>query len=206
MQRITWTLGFLVAAGVATAVAQPPAGRGGPPGGGMGGGRPPMPLVEALDIDRDRVISANELKNATSSLLTLDKNNDGKLTENEYGPQAGGRGLGGPPGGNRGGGNSRRGQPGGPEGRGGPGGRGPGGGLGEGGDGGPPGPDPDRMVDHAMKFDADNDGKLSKAELKKFAEDFAQHHRGPGGPPGGDDGGGPGPNGNEGGERPKRPE
>lgn len=195
MQRITWSLGFLVAVGVATAVAQPPAGRGGPPGGG---GRPPMPLIEVLDTDRDRVISSDELKNATSSLLTLDKNNDGKLTENEYGPHAGGRGQGGPPGGNRAGGNSRRGQSGGQEGRGGPGGHGPG-------ENGPPEPSADRMVEHAMEFDADHDGQLSKAELKKFAEDFAQQH-GPGGRPGGDNGNGPGPNGDERGERPQRPE
>ena len=206
MKRMTWTLGIMIAAGVATAVAQPPAGRGGPgggvPGGGPGGGRPPMPVIEVLDADHDHVISASELKNATSSLLTLDKNNDGKLTENEFGPRAGGggRGQGGPQGGGRD--NARRGLPGGPEGRGG---RGPAGGPGDGPDGGPPPPSAERMVAHAMEFDADKDGKLSKDELQKFAEDFAKRHAGPGGPPD-HHGGGPGPNDGEGGQRPQRPE
>jgi hypothetical protein len=45
-----------------------------------------MPVIEALDVDRNHVISADELKNATSALLTLDKNRDGQLTENEFGP------------------------------------------------------------------------------------------------------------------------
>lgn len=199
MKRISWALGIMIAGGVATAIAQPPAGRGGPGGGGPGGGRPPIPLIDALDSDRDHVISADELKNATSSLLTLDKNKDGKLTENEFGPQMGGQGMGrgqgGPQGGGRGGGNMRR-QPG----QGGPGGEGPGGGPG--GDGAQ-GPNPERLVDHAMEFDTNQDGKLSKAELLKFAEDFAKHRPGPdsGGP------GGQGPNNGEGGgQRPQRPD
>ena len=74
------------------------------------------------------------------------------------------------------------------------------------------------MVEHAMEFDADKDGKLSRDELKKFAEDFARHHAGPPGGPGGEGGAGRGPNGpngpaggggsNEGqrSERPRRPE
>ena len=207
MKRISWTLGVLVAASVATAVAQPPGGRGGP-GGGPRGGRPPMPVIEVLDADHDHVISADELKNATASLLTLDKNNDGRLTENEFGPEGGrpgaGRGQGGPPGGGRSAdGPTRRGPPGG---QGGPGGRGRGGGPGNGPDQGPPPPpSPERMVEHAMEFDADNDGKLSPDELKKFAEEIGRHHGGP--PPrrgdGPDDGG---PNDNEAPQRPRRPD
>ena len=227
MKRLTWTLGFLVVAGVATAVAQPPGGpgrRGGPPGGagGPGGGRPSIPVIDVLDADRDHEISADELKNATASLLTLDKNKDGKLTENEFGPQdggPGGRGAGGAGNGRNGrGAGQRNNQPGGQGGRGagGPGGGGPGGG-GPGGGGperggpgdGPDGPrSPERMVEHAMEFDADNDGKLSKNELMKFAEELHRHPPGPGGPPGG------GPDGREadGGDddrrphRPKRPD
>lgn len=215
MKRLSWALGIVIAGGVATAVAQPPAGRGGPGGGGPGGGgpgggRPSMPLIEALDSDHDHVISADELKHATASLLTLDKNSDGKLTESEYGPQMNGpgmgggpgRGPGGPQGGGRGGNNSRRPQQGRGD-QGGPEGDGPGGGR-----DGRPGPNPDRLVEHAMEFDSDNDGKLSKAELLKFAEDFAKHHPGPGGGgPGGPGGpGGQGPKEGGGGQRPQRPD
>lgn len=219
MKRVTWVLGILIAAGVATAVAQPPggpggAGRGGPGGpGGPGGMRPPQ-VIEALDSDHDHVISADELKNATASLLTLDKNNDGKLTVDEFGPPgagpATGRGQGGAGSGagNRqgAGANNRRpqsggqGGPNGPGGPGGPNGRGPGGGP----PGGPgEGPDPERMVEHAMQFDANKDGKLSREELLKFAEDFVQNRPGPGGP-GGPAGAGPNESGRP--ERPKRPE
>ena len=101
--------------------------------------------------------------------------------------------------------------PGGPrEGRAGPGGRegrmGPGGG----GPGGPP--SPERFVEHAMKFDADGDGKLDREELTKFAEEIQQMRVGPGGRggPGGPGGerGGPGGRGERGpgGERPQRPQ
>lgn len=56
-------------------------------------------------------------------------------------------------------------------------------------------PSPERMVEHAMKFDADGDGKLDKSELTKFAEEFhAMRQRGPGGPGGPQrQGGGRGP-------------
>ena len=82
--------------------------------------------------------------------------------------------------------------------------------MGDGPDGPPPGPNPDRMIEHAMEFDADKDGKLSKDELRKFVEDFIANMpmpggRGPGGPggegrPGGNRGGRPE------GERPARPQ
>lgn len=83
------------------------------------------------------------------------------------------------------GGGQQAGGPGGPGGRqGGPGG-GAGGPRGGGPGGGPPGPE--RLVEHAMTFDADGDGKLSKAELTKFAEQLgSRSQRGPGaGGPGG---------------------
>lgn len=79
--------------------ADAPAGR--PPGH-----RPP-PILAALDANKDGVIDATELANATAALTTLDKNGDGKLTRDELmgdrGEGPGPRGHGGP-GGPRGGG------------------------------------------------------------------------------------------------------
>jgi Ca2+-binding EF-hand superfamily protein len=46
--------------------------------------RPMMPIIAALDKNGDRIIDAEELKNAPAALKTLDKNSDGKLTEDEY--------------------------------------------------------------------------------------------------------------------------
>jgi hypothetical protein len=67
---------------------------GGPPpdgssdGQGFGGHHhhPPIPLVEALDVNHDGIIDSNEIANASAELLTLDKNGDGILTTNEYLP------------------------------------------------------------------------------------------------------------------------
>ena len=75
--------------------AGPPEGRRGERGPG-GPGRPPMPnpLVAALDTNNDREISAEELQAATTSLLTLDKNKDGKLTDEEMRPPRPERGPG----------------------------------------------------------------------------------------------------------------
>ena len=94
------------------------------------------PVVAALDLDGDGTISTEEAAQATASLKKLDKNGDGKLTEDELRPQFGDRGpggFGGERGGDRGG---------------------PGGGAG-GGD----------MVARMMEFDTDKDGKLSKSEI-----------------------------------------
>lgn len=61
----------------------PPQGQGGP----RNGQRPPPPqLLIALDADKDGVISADEIANATAALKTLDKNGDGELTREEFGP------------------------------------------------------------------------------------------------------------------------
>lgn len=158
--------------------------RGGFPGGGRGQ-RPSMmsflPVLKALDADGNGEISSKEIENAAAALKTLDKNDDGKLTEDELRPQ-------GPPGGGRGG-------PGGPGGEGGFRGRPDGEGFGpprggfdrEQGDrgdmdrrrgfGGPPRegesgpegrsgrPDPADMVKRLMAFDKNGDGKLAKDEL-----------------------------------------
>ena len=212
MKRSIQLCAVVVAWSATSLFAQPPGGGGGPPRGGV---RPP--LIQALDADGDGVISAEEIKNAPAALAALDKNKDGKLTEDEYRPQGGrpGAGPGGPgegggegrpervpagPGGGEAGRPERRN----PEGRN-PEGGGPGGRNAE---GGPPGPNPERMVEHAMEFDADKDGKLSREELMKFAEDFAKHRPAPGGGPPRGNPGGPENNSGEGGrsERPRRPE
>ncbi|MFN0108469.1 MAG: EF-hand domain-containing protein [Blastocatellia bacterium] len=57
-----------------------------------GPGRPPdmmrrLPLMLALDVNGDGVISEEEISNATAALLKLDKNKDGKLTEEELRPE-----------------------------------------------------------------------------------------------------------------------
>ena len=45
------------------------------------------PALAALDADHDGAISASEIKCAAAALVTLDKNNDGKLTLDELLPQ-----------------------------------------------------------------------------------------------------------------------
>lgn len=69
---------------------QPEAGRG--PMGGQLIRR--LPLMVALDADKDGKLSAEEIANATAQLKTLDKNGDGELTANELLPA----GFGGPAG------------------------------------------------------------------------------------------------------------
>lgn len=70
-----------------------PGGPGGRPGGAGREFPPRGPLAEALDANRDGVISAVELKNASRALAKLDRNGDGKITREEYMPaQRGGQG------------------------------------------------------------------------------------------------------------------
>lgn len=59
---------------------------GGRPGRGGRGGMRAMPVHAALDADENNEISAAELQNAPAALLKLDKNHDGKLSEDEVGP------------------------------------------------------------------------------------------------------------------------
>ena len=150
-------------------------------GGGRGGGMMRMnPLMKALDKDGNGELSAAEIAGAAAALKSLDKNKDGKLTEDELRPPMPPGGFGGP-GGERG----ERGE------RGGPGGM----------MGGPP--DPSQMVSMLMANDKNKDGKLSKDELSermqgimaradtnkdgKLTRDeltkFASSMGGPGGPP-----------------------
>ena len=49
-------------------------------------GHPPSPIFEALDTNHDGALSADEIKNAATSLATLDKNKDGQLTADEVRP------------------------------------------------------------------------------------------------------------------------
>ena len=62
----------------------PGGGRGGPPG--ANGRRPPDPLMQALDVNHDGVIDADEIANAPAALKMLDANGDGKLTRDELRP------------------------------------------------------------------------------------------------------------------------
>lgn len=62
----------------------------GPRGFGRGPGGVSS-LVPALDTDGDGAVSAKEMKAAPGALKKLDKNGDGKLTEDEVRPEFGGR-------------------------------------------------------------------------------------------------------------------
>jgi hypothetical protein len=60
-------------------------GPGGPGGHGPGPGGPGM-VVRALDVDRDRTISAAEIANAAAAIKTLDTNGDGIVSAAELRP------------------------------------------------------------------------------------------------------------------------
>lgn len=113
------------------------------PGGGAQSVMRRSPILNAVDVNQDGVLSAAEIANAPAQLRKLDKNGDGKLSAAEAGIQA-------PGGGGRGG-----------EGR--------GGGRGEGAKG-PKVPDAEppsaeELTATLMMFDADHDGKLQKSEV-----------------------------------------
>ncbi|HZN69334.1 MAG TPA: PQQ-binding-like beta-propeller repeat protein, partial [Tepidisphaeraceae bacterium] len=150
--------GTAVAAAAATPDAAP-GGRGGPGGRGPGGGGMPdmmqmMPVLAALDADGSKEISADEMKAAATALAKLDKNQDGKLVEEEIRPAFGGRG-GGP--GGQGGGQGR--PPGGPG--------GPGGGGGRGGPGGAGGMM--RMMPVHAALDVNESGEIDATEITNAA-------------------------------------
>jgi Ca2+-binding EF-hand superfamily protein len=106
-----------------------------------------MPVLAALDADKNGVISKSEIKNAAAALRKLDKNGDGELDAEEMRPSRseGGRSRGG----SRGGG---------PEG-------GPEGERGERGERGGRSSGAGDMMDRLMSQDKNKDGKLSKDEV-----------------------------------------
>lgn len=140
--------------------------------------RPPqLPLMTALDADRDGEISPSEIENAAAALKSLDANEDGRLTRDELRPQFAFRPPDGardrdvpPPDARR---VERPDRPGPPEGH-----RREAEDRGPRGDG-PPRPEagprpgfggPGRLIDHVMKLDADDDDQLTQEEvLKLFA-------------------------------------
>ncbi|MCE9632423.1 MAG: hypothetical protein K8S94_17165 [Planctomycetia bacterium] len=191
----------LLGAAFATALAQPPEGRDGPPRPGRGDG-----LRDALDTNGDHELDADEIKNASASLAKADKNGDGKIDRDEFRPPMppiphGGEGFRGPPPPPDGESEARPGRGRGLRGEGRPPREGGGGGE------GPPragGPSPERFVERALTFDADGDGKLDKGELEKFAGEMAERMRSA---MANRDGAGPRrrPEGSEGEGRPERP-
>ena len=71
-----------------------------PAAGGLGRGRPEgllqrLPIMTALDADRDGEISAEEIRSSAAALVTLDADGSGTLATSEWGPAPGGRGRGG---------------------------------------------------------------------------------------------------------------
>ncbi|WP_436716030.1 hypothetical protein U8335_28245 [Roseiconus lacunae] len=132
----------------------------GGPGGPMRGQQMllRLPIVAALDADRDGEISESEISNAATALKTLDRNKDGKIDFAELRPADMG-----PPTDER-----MRGR--GPEGRGprdGDEARGRGPGMFRGGDFGRGG-DPTQIVDRMMRQDKNDDGLLSEDELPQW--------------------------------------
>src|SRR3954469_6869780 len=57
-----------------------------PPRGPGGPGHRPPPFIAALDVNKDGVIDATELANASAALAKLDKNGDGQITADELHP------------------------------------------------------------------------------------------------------------------------
>ena len=82
MKFITPTILASLLAGGSLSYGQSPEPRGpeGPPH------RPPPPIIVALDLNHDGVISADEIAKAAESLKKLDKNGDGQLTPDELRP------------------------------------------------------------------------------------------------------------------------
>jgi len=129
---------LVIAVAATAALAQE--GPGGP-GAGMSFVRM-SPILNAVDVNQDGILSAAEIADAPAQIRKLDKNGDGKLTQDEAGLRMGG---------GRGGGRGR-------------------GGEGRGGDGGgdePPAPAPTaaELTATLMMFDANHNGQLEKSEV-----------------------------------------
>lgn len=141
-------------------------------------------IFARADADKDESITKEELtKMAEQQTKVVPRGGPGGAGGGGFG--GGGRGPGGPGGfggnggfGAGGGGFGAGGGFGGNRGNGGFGGGAAGGGAGRGGP-----PSPQAFMERAMEFDADKDGKLSKDELAKLAEQMGSGRGGPGGPP-----------------------
>lgn len=162
-----------------------------------------LPVLAALDADSDGVITAEEIENASEALSALDENDDGQLDAEELRPGFAQRGRGGrqaerprrprgaegrselqdrrrPEGRAR---SERRAERR-PESRGGRNARGgrerrPGADRDQGAR--RAAPDPDAMVERWMEFDQDDDGKLSREELRAMVKQRIEQRRGRGG-------------------------
>lgn len=86
--KLKGTLALLALGASAFAAAAQDAPQNPSPDGMPSGGHrpPPLPIVQALDVNHDGVIDSNEIANASAELKTLDKNGDGVLTPDEYLP------------------------------------------------------------------------------------------------------------------------
>jgi Ca2+-binding EF-hand superfamily protein len=171
-----------------------------------------IPVLVALDADKDGTISKSEIENASTALLTLDKNGDGELSTEEMRPDFAGM-RGGPFG---------RGSPEGerPEGERGPGGFGSGDPAAfmarmfterDANNDGKLSKDelPEQMAERMDRIDTDGDGSVSREELETSMARMRERGRPDGGRPEGGrpDGEGRGEGGGQpGGDRPKRPE
>lgn len=80
-----------------------PAGPGGGRRGGPGRMMAMMPIIQALDVDKNGELSMEEIDNAIAAIRTLDKDKDGSISAEEMAPDMsqgfGGGGPGGPGGG-----------------------------------------------------------------------------------------------------------
>lgn len=135
--------------------------------GGRAGQQSP-PWLNIFDTDSDGQISADEIKNASASLLKLDRNQDGRLTGDELRPTgiSGGQGRPGAPQGGPEGGQQMRGQQGQRGARGLGGGRDGGGAAGSGRSRGGDSDQADSaFADQIMSLDENKDGLISIAEL-----------------------------------------
>jgi hypothetical protein len=86
-------LGMGAAIGIMAQDAQPQHPQGGP--GGQPRPSPRPPVLVLFDVNKDGVIDAQEIANASHALVQLDKNGDGQLTVDELRaprrPQGGGK-------------------------------------------------------------------------------------------------------------------
>lgn len=136
-------------------------GKGQRPGGqqqGQRGQMPPNPILQAIDLNRDGQLTANEIQQAAASLMKLDRNRDGKLTQDELRPQFGGRGQ--AQGGQRPGQGNQQGKAGGAR-------RGQGQAQGRAGGNAVAG-----MVERVMQNDKNGDGKVTRQEAPRLAQMF----------------------------------